>query len=259
MKRITTHFYATVLSLATIACLISCKATANEMTLRFKDSITFIASNDLIFRIYEDSVMTKEFVGKGYTVADSIVYRAKNSDHCIITIHGEVENLVFRKNIDDNYGKGYEYYQKPKTLIVFAETISYFDNDKMTSLRCMVAMGDEMGKRMKNMTVDKNENLEELWCSNVGLEELDVSKNKKLRTLYCANNRLSKLDVTNNKNLENLVCFDNGITSLDVSENRRLKFLSCDNPLKELDITNNEDLEDLICRAELRSLDIRNR
>lgn len=116
MKRITTHFYATVLSIATIACLISCKATANEMTLRFKDSITFIASNDLIFRIYEDSVMTKEFIGKWYTVADSIVYRAKNSDHCIITIHGEVENLVFRKNIDDNYGKGYEYYQKPKTL-----------------------------------------------------------------------------------------------------------------------------------------------
>lgn len=205
MKRITAHSYAAVLFFATIACLISCKAAANEMTLRFKDRITFIASTDLTFRIYEDSVLTKEFVGKGYTVADSIVYRAQNSDHCIITIHGEVENLVFRKNIEDNYGKGYEYYQKPKTLIVWAKTVSYFDNDKMTSLRYIVAMGDEMGKRMQNMTVDKNENLEELWCSNAGLEELDVSENSRLKFLSC-DNPLKELDITNNEDLEDLIC-----------------------------------------------------
>lgn len=246
-------FRTCVLFFVSIAGLTSCKAVKNEMTLGFKDNITFLASPDLMFRIYEDSVHEKEFAGKGYEVADSLIYRAQNSGNSTISIHGEIENVVFLDYINSNYGKGFKYYGKPKTLIVFAQTVTFWDNDKMNNLRCLII---EAGKDIRDMTLDKNKNLEELRCSETGLKTLDVSKNKKLRILYCASNELDKIDVSHNKNLENLICFDNKITKLDVSKNKKLKFLSCDNPIRELDISHNKDLEDLICRAELTSLDI---
>ena len=248
-----THLRILVLFFVSIAGLASCKAITNEITLGFKDSITFLASPDLTIRIYEGSMLKKEFTGKGYEVADSLIYRAQTSEDCTISLHGKIENLVLLKNIDSHYGKGFEYYGKPKTLIIFTQTATYFDNDRMNDLRCMII---ETGKNIRNLTVDKNKKLEELRCSGTGLEVLDVSKNKKLRVLFCASNELGKIDVHRNKNLEKLVCFDNEMTELDVSKNKKLKFLSCDNPLRELNIRHNKNLEDLICRAELTSIDI---
>ena len=106
--------------------------------------------------------------------------------------------------------------------------------------------------------IEEFENLEELYCDDNDMTELDLSKNTKLRILDCGNNQLTSLDLRNNTALEHLDCSFNELTSLDVSSNIALTNLGCtSNELTTLDVSNNTALEHLGCSFnELTSLDV---
>lgn len=79
--------------------------------------------------------------------------------------------------------------------------------------------------------------LEELFCTQNFLTDLDVSYNTKLKTLSCGWNDLTNLDLSKNSALQSLTCDHNKLTTLDVSSNTELKYLSCySNRLKELNV-----------------------
>ena len=104
--------------------------------------------------------------------------------------------------------------------------------------------------------IEEFENLEELYCDDNDMTELDLSKNTKLRILDCGNNQLTSLDLRNNTALEHLDCSFNELTSLDVSSNIALKDFGCvGNKLTSLNLSNNTALTRLDCNGnELASL-----
>ena len=104
--------------------------------------------------------------------------------------------------------------------------------------------------------IEEFENLEELYCDDNDMTELDLSKNTKLRILDCGNNQLTSLDLRNNTALEHLGCSFNELTSLDVSSNIALKDFGCvGNKLTSLNLSNNTALTRLDCNGnELASL-----
>ena len=111
--------------------------------------------------------------------------------------------------------------------------------------------------------------LHQLWCSELGLENLDLSGNKELDTLDCSENNLTRLNLSQNTKLTNLncsvnklnqlnlpasatlvklICYDNQLSALDVNSLSGLTNLSCaKNPLGTLDVSNLKDLKSLAC------------
>jgi len=82
------------------------------------------------------------------------------------------------------------------------------DTEKVTSLDC----SDNQLTEIKGL--DKLVNLEELYCGNNKLTELDVSKLVNLEWLYCHCNELTELDLSNLVKLEVLQCDSNEITEI---------------------------------------------
>lgn len=87
-------------------------------------------------------------------------------------------------------------------------------------------------------------NLQELYCSNNQLKELNLEGMENLQYLYCEKNWLKKLDLEGLKNLYKLWCSSNQLKKLEGLEN--LRALACsNNHLKELDGL--ENLQVLYC------------
>jgi Leucine-rich repeat (LRR) protein len=86
-------------------------------------------------------------------------------------------------------------------------------------------------------------NITELYCSEIGLTNLDVSRSPALRILKCNDNQLTSLDVSKNFALVELNCTNNQLTSLDVSNNLVMAELFCGrNQLTNLDVSKNTAL-----------------
>ena len=84
------------------------------------------------------------------------------------------------------------------------------------------------------------ENITELYCSEIGLTNLDISRSPALKILKCNDNQLTSLDVTKNTMLIELNCTNNQLTSLNVNNNLVLAELFCGrNLLTSLDVTKN--------------------
>ena len=100
--------------------------------------------------------------------------------------------------------------------------------------------------------------LEELYCVNNQLTELDLSALTNLKLLYCSNNQLTELDISNNLALENLSCMSNQLKAIDVTKNKNLYFLGLDyNQLESIDISQNTILQTLrIPGNKLKTLDL---
>jgi len=100
--------------------------------------------------------------------------------------------------------------------------------------------------------------LEELYCSENQLTELDVSHNTMLTVLECDTNLLTTLDVGNNAVLEELICWGNQLTSLNMSGASALKWVNCsNNQLMTLDVSDNTALEFIYCyNNQLMSLNV---
>ncbi len=127
--------------------------------------------------------------------------------------------------------------------------IAYFAN--LTTLSCQ-------HNGLKELNLEDNESLTELYCSYNQLTTLDVSKNAKLRILECYNNGMEKLNLGDITQLTVLQCEDNNLTELDVSKNPYLKELQCrENKLRRVVIGKKYSLTGLYLRGnQLTSLDL---
>lgn len=87
------------------------------------------------------------------------------------------------------------------------------------------------------------ENLEELYCSENKIDQLDVSYNESLVNLDCAYNQITSLWLPQSSSLERLDCYDNKLTWLDLTQNVFLHSLWIQhNNIESIDIGDCNDL-----------------
>ena len=90
--------------------------------------------------------------------------------------------------------------------------------------------------------------LHQLWCRELGLENLDLSGNKELGTLYCSTNHLTQLNLSYNTELTYLDCSGNKLTQLNLPSSAKLEKLICyDNQLSALNVNLLSGLTNLSC------------
>ena len=102
-------------------------------------------------------------------------------------------------------------------------------------------------------------NLIYLSCQQNNLTELDLSQNTALEQLYCFENQITNLDLSVCPNLLVLSCANNLFTSLDLSNNPEIKWIYCgDNPqLQSLNVRNCSKTTIIYCyRCVLTQLDV---
>ena len=81
--------------------------------------------------------------------------------------------------------------------------------------------------------------LEDLYCYDNELTELDLSQNIKLEELNCSTNRLTVLDLSQNPKLKRVICSDNALTALNLSSNSKLTNLNASGNIREITLTGN--------------------
>ncbi|MCL2339296.1 MAG: hypothetical protein FWC59_00100 [Actinomycetia bacterium] len=110
---------------------------------------------------------------------------------------------------------------------------------------------------LTDINVSGLNNLTIMDCGHNSLTALDVSTLPTLGYLYCDNNNLSTLDVSAQSQLVWLDCSTNGLTSLNVAGLSMLQELDCyENSLTALDVSGLSSLDTLYCsNNNLTSLD----
>ncbi|MBW1298455.1 immunoglobulin-like domain-containing protein [Aquimarina litoralis] len=101
-----------------------------------------------------------------------------------------------------------------------------------------------------NGTLDltANTNLNQVFCWNMGLTDINITGLENLLALAVNENNLDSIDISTNINLEDVVVYDNNLTSLDVTLNRSLIGLNyVDNAITTIDLTQNSNLKFLYC------------
>lgn len=148
---------------------------------------------------------------------------------------------------------------------VFLEFVKQYDQDKNSKLstdeRNQVYILNVENSGIKNLTgIEWFPKLHQLWCRELGLENLDLSGNKELGTLYCSTNSLTQLNLSQNKELTYLNCSGNNLTQLNLNANTMLEQLICyDNQLSALDVNSLSYLTNLSCgKNPLGTLDVSN-
>ncbi len=81
--------------------------------------------------------------------------------------------------------------------------------------------------------------LEDLYCYDNELTELDLSQNIKLEELNCSTNRLTVLDLSQNPKLKMVICSDNALIALNLSSNSKLTNLNASGNIREITLTGN--------------------
>ena len=95
-------------------------------------------------------------------------------------------------------------------------------------------------------------NLENLYCSNNYLREMDVSQNPKLKILECDHCYIEELDVSNNHELETLSCsyqYGGGLKSIKLNPELKRLYMD-DHRMALLDFSGNQHLKELLCGGE---------
>ena len=112
--------------------------------------------------------------------------------------------------------------------------------------------------QISEINVSKNINLKKLNCSYNILKKLDVSRNLGLTYLNFSSNQLEELDITKNVNLTSLSGFYNKLTELNVTQNLKLtNLIIYANNIYSLDLLNNSELVTLDCDGNnLKKLDV---
>ncbi|CAM1365759.1 exported hypothetical protein [Tenacibaculum litopenaei] len=130
-----------------------------------------------------------------------------------------------------------------------------------------------------SLDLSSNKKLEEIYCSDMGLEQLNIQGLQQVTRLVATNNALKNLNLSTNKKLAHASLHYNELTTLDVSENTELtdlrftqnklssidisaniklmRLYATDNMLTTLDVSKNTALLTLSCeRNPLNSLDV---
>lgn len=119
--------------------------------------------------------------------------------------------------------------------------ISVNNNNELEELDCSNCA-------LETLSLHGNANLEEVDCHANHLKELDLTGNPKMEKLFCSYNRLAKLTLTGLKSLEELDCKRNHLTSLNLDGLEELEKLDCsDNRLEELVVPESRELEWIAC------------
>ncbi len=137
------------------------------------------------------------------------------------------------------------------------------DNDEMvpTSKIETITTLNIAGLSISDLTgIEDFTALNNLYCNDNLLSQIDISQNTNLKYLSCYNNQLTQLNVSQNTNLEKLYCSDNQLTVLDISQNTNLTYLNCyNNQLTQLDVSQNTNLETLECNTnQINQIDLSN-
>lgn len=81
-------------------------------------------------------------------------------------------------------------------------------------------------------------NLEQLYCHENLLADLDLSHNPKIEILVCSDNVLQEIDPGLCPAMTYLMCNGNSLSALDLAQNPALQFVDCsDNPIETLALT----------------------
>ncbi len=131
---------------------------------------------------------------------------------------------------------------------------------KLVYLDCCSNYNEDKGLYISSLYLAGDTSLQELYCYNNILTELELSDcASSLTVLNCENNILTELDVSDCTNLITLYCGVNALTTLDVSGLSKLNWLSCnDGGLDELILGDNDSMTVLKCDGNnLTELDLR--
>ncbi len=106
---------------------------------------------------------------------------------------------------------------------------------------------DCTGNDLTTLTLN-NPALQELYCGNNDLTDINVSLSPSLVVFNCFNNQLGSIDVTQNPNLQVFQLSNNNIAALNLSSNPNLRDLRCSyNNLSGLNVFSNNQLQILLC------------
>ena len=107
---------------------------------------------------------------------------------------------------------------------------------------------DVSSNALASLDVSGLYNLEELYCYNNQITNLNLSGCTNLSVLYCMNNPLGALDFSGMASLRVLWCYVNGLTNLNLTGCTNLTELFCVyNPLGALDVSGLSSLSTLYC------------
>lgn len=100
--------------------------------------------------------------------------------------------------------------------------------------------------------------LNNIYCDNNPITDLDLSNNAALKFLTCYACKLSALDVSHCPGLDYLECGLNQLETLDLSNNTALEYLGCNyNQLTTLNVSNVSALKRIRCKEnQLKALDL---
>lgn len=140
----------------------------------------------------------------------------------------------------------------------YIESLNLGNNTKLTSIDCKQnAIKDlDLSKnkeltylncsqnKLSNLNLENNPLITKLSISrNDGFKELKLAKDNKLDTLYCTYMGLEKLDLSNCNNLKELNCESNNLKELDLSNCLEITDVNCSyNSLTSLDLSKNAKL-----------------
>lgn len=133
---------------------------------------------------------------------------------------------------------GIEGFKNIEYLFVIDPQIKILDLSNNPELKRLELRGFNA---IESLIIDKNFLLEEIYCPNHVLSEIDVRANIALKKLYIKYGSLTSLDVKNNRNLTELNFSENQVTSIDVSQNNLLSNFSCyGNPLSCIQVNESQ-------------------
>ena len=142
----------------------------------------------------------------------------------------------------------------------FRDVVKTFDTDDNNILSdteiAAVKEIDCKGRAITNLKgIEYFTALEDLYCYDNELTELDLSQNIKLEELNCSTNRLTVLDLSQNPKLKRVICSDNALTALDLSHNPEMEDVNCsDNALTALNLSSNSKLTNLNASGNIREI-----
>ncbi len=156
-----------------------------------------------------------------------------------IEIGGTFKDYNFRHYIETNFSN----------LITRENGKEYLTAEAIAKIKVIDINGNN-GKKYSNLTgIEYFTELEELYCNNNNLSNLNVTNFTKLRILHCEDNNLAYLNLNSNTQLRELYCQNNKLTSLNLEKNQILMELNCrDNKIKSLELKNNHYVKNITCQ-----------
>ena len=132
------------------------------------------------------------------------------------------------------------------------DTLDLSNNDSLKYISCN-------SSGIQDMVISSGQ-LEDLYCSNNEIKNIDITKLNTLKRLDCSHNLIDNIEIVANNNLETIYCQNNQLDSLNLSLLMDLSILNCDsNSFNFLDISKNKNLSTLRCRYNnLELLNLRN-